>query len=80
MKDVRSHKYALKELLAALSQSERSQAVKRCHACVAKWRFKRDRYAKPNSSHEMRAVDALVYCEVLEVDLSDLFGIKKTVS
>lgn len=79
------HKYALKNLLESLSKSERNRAVKNCHACVAKWRFKRDRYAKTDSNHEMRAIDALIYCEVFKVDLSDLFGtkkidIKKTVS
>ncbi len=77
MNENTSQKYALKTLLESLPKAERSRVIKKCCACVVEWRFKRDRYAKVDSTHEMRAVDALVYCEVLEVDLSDLFGQKK---
>lgn len=77
MEDTTPQKYALKTLLEAMPKAERNRAIKKCRACVVEWRFKRDRYAKVDSTHEMRAVDALVYCEVLEVDLSDLFGQRK---
>ena len=77
MEETSPQKYALKTLLEAMPKAERSRAIKKCRACVVEWRFKRDRYAKVDSAHEMRAIDALVYCEVLKVDISDLFGQRK---